>query len=145
MKLFRKTRFDLMEKNKTGKYLRYAIGEIFLVVIGILIALQINNLNETRKIRTKEVVYLKNIKSDLNLTIIQLEDFIARRKTQIKTANRVIEYYKGRPVENWNSFNKDIVSIYSWERFFQVDNTFQELMNSGNLAIIANESIKNGL
>jgi len=145
MKLFRKTRNDLMDKNKTAKYLRYAIGEIFLVVIGILIALQINNINETRKIRTKEVVYLKNIKTDLNLTIIQLEDFIARRKTQIKTANRVIEYYKGRPVENWNSFNKDIVSIYSWERFFQVDNTFQELMNSGNLAIIANESIKNGL
>ncbi len=49
IKFFRKIRYDLMEKNKTGKYLKYAIGEIILVVTGILIALQINNLNEQRK------------------------------------------------------------------------------------------------
>ena len=46
IKFFRKIRYDLMEKNKTGKYFKYAIGEIVLVVIGILIALQINNWNE---------------------------------------------------------------------------------------------------
>ena len=49
IKFFRKIRHDLMEKNKTGKYFKYAIGEIILVVIGILIALQFNNGNETRK------------------------------------------------------------------------------------------------
>jgi len=54
IKFFRKIRYDLMEKNKTGKYLKYAIGEIVLVVIGILIALQINNWNEERKTNSKE-------------------------------------------------------------------------------------------
>ncbi len=49
IKFFRKIRYDLMDKNKTGKYLKYAIGEIILVVIGILIALSINNWNENRK------------------------------------------------------------------------------------------------
>jgi len=49
IKFFRKIRYDLMGKNKTGKYLKYAIGEIILVVIGILIALQINNWNESKK------------------------------------------------------------------------------------------------
>ena len=53
IEFFRKTRYDLMKKNKTGKYLKYAIGEIILVVIGILIALSINNWNETRKERIK--------------------------------------------------------------------------------------------
>jgi len=48
IKFFRKIRYDLMEKNKPGKYLKYAIGEIVLVVIGILIALQINNWNTER-------------------------------------------------------------------------------------------------
>jgi hypothetical protein len=134
-----------MEQNKTGKYLKYAFGEILLVVIGILIALQINNLNEARKTRTKEVAYLKNIKVDLNLSILEIEDFIGRRNAQIKAGNRVIEYYNGKPVANWNAYNKDIISIYAWERFFQIDNTFQELINSGNLAIISNDSIKNGL
>ena len=47
IKIFRKIRYDLMEKKKTGKYLKYAIGEIILVVIGILIALQLNNYNES--------------------------------------------------------------------------------------------------
>jgi hypothetical protein len=48
LKFFRKIRYDLMAKNKTGKYFKYAIGEIVLVVIGTLIALQINNANENR-------------------------------------------------------------------------------------------------
>lgn len=48
-KLFRKIRFDLMEKNNTRKHLKYAVGEIVLVVIGILIALQINNYSSVRK------------------------------------------------------------------------------------------------
>lgn len=65
IKFFRKIRYDLMEKNKTGKYLKYAIGEIVLVVIGILIALQINNWNELRKTKEKEKVILKEIISDL--------------------------------------------------------------------------------
>ena len=70
IKFFRKLRFDLMEKNKTGKYLKYAIGEIILVVIGILIALQINNWNENRKeniIENKILVEIsKGLKEDLN-------------------------------------------------------------------------------
>jgi hypothetical protein len=49
IQFFRKIRYSLMNQNQTGRYLKYAIGEIILVVIGILIALQINNWNETRK------------------------------------------------------------------------------------------------
>jgi len=48
IKFFRQIRYNLMEQNKTGKYLKYAIGEIMLVVIGILIALSINNWNQNR-------------------------------------------------------------------------------------------------
>jgi hypothetical protein len=61
IKFFQKTRYDLMEKNKTGKYFKYAIGEIILVVIGILIALQINNANENRKITETKKEYYRQI------------------------------------------------------------------------------------
>ena len=53
IKFFRKIRYNLMEQNKTGKYFKYAIGEIILVVIGILIALSINNWNEAKKARAE--------------------------------------------------------------------------------------------
>lgn len=145
IKFFRKIRYDLMEQNKTGKYFKYAIGEIVLVVIGILIALSINNWNEARKIKKQEVVYLNNFKSDLQLSILEIKQFVDRRNSLINSANVVMEHFNGKPVKDWDSFNKHIVDIYSWQSFYLIDNTYQELKNSGNFAIISNNSIKNGM
>ena len=72
IQFFRKIRFNLMEKNKTGKYLKYAIGEIVLVVLGILIALQINNWNELNKERANEKIILNEIRDNLKF---DLKDF----------------------------------------------------------------------
>ena len=66
IKFFRKIRQKLLEQNRISKYLIYAMGEIFLVVIGILIALSINNWNENNKNKTKEHVYLNKISDNLN-------------------------------------------------------------------------------
>ena len=66
IKFFRAIRKDLMEKNNTGKYFKYAIGEIVLVVIGILIALQINNWNEKQKLDVKTQDYYVQLLDDLN-------------------------------------------------------------------------------
>jgi hypothetical protein len=72
-KLFNKTRKTIIKEGKTANYLKYAIGEIVLVVIGILIALQINNWNEKRKEHLTERILLTNLKEDLsrNKEIIQ--------------------------------------------------------------------------
>jgi len=142
---FRKKRKILADENQIVKYTRYAIGEIVLVVIGILIALQINNNNETRKTREKELHYLTNIKSDLQLNINEIQDYIDIRTARIVSANKVIEHFEGKPLTNLDDFNSDIVNIYTWRKFYQINNTFQELTNSGNLALISNDSIKNTL
>jgi len=66
IKFFRKIRQKLLSENKFNKYIVYAIGEIILVVIGILIALQINNNNEAAKNKEKEKIILKEILTSLN-------------------------------------------------------------------------------
>ena len=82
IKFFRKIRQQLLTENKFSKYLLYAIGEIILVVIGILIALQINNWNENNVLAKKEIKYLKEIKkhlkSDLENQLIPGSEYYQR-------------------------------------------------------------------
>jgi hypothetical protein len=84
-----------MEKNKTGKYLKYAVGEIILVVIGILIALQINNWNEKRKENALE-------KELINLLISDLEEKKRENLSDFTNVNRFIESFQ-ETVEMWQN------------------------------------------
>jgi hypothetical protein len=145
IKFFRKIRQRLLKENDFRKYLLYALGEIFLVVVGILIALQINNANEDRKQRRLELDYLQNLKTDLKLNIAELDRYITVRNSRIESANYVLEHFEGKPLTDLNDFAFHTTNIYIWQKFSQHDNTFQELVNSGNLALISNDSIKNGL
>ncbi|WP_397446740.1 DUF6090 family protein [Polaribacter sp. R77954] len=76
---FRKMRKSLSEEGKITKYIKYAIGEIFLVVIGILIALQINNWNENRKADENERVLLSKLREENNLNLNTLQDYVTYR------------------------------------------------------------------
>ena len=76
VKFFRKIRYDLLEKNKTGKYLKYAVGEIILVVIGILIALSINNWNGNRKLNNMAEDVYENLLTSLEQDSIEVEKII---------------------------------------------------------------------
>lgn len=140
--LFGSIRKENLTQNKAGKYLLYALGEILLVVIGILIALTIDNWNDARKQRALEIHYLKNIKVDLNLTINDLNAYIDNRTQLISNANTILAYSEGKPITNADSLNVQLCMVYSWRKFNQSNNTFQELTNSGNLTLISNDSIK---
>ena len=74
IKFFRKIRKELLNEGKTTKYLKYAIGEVILVVIGILIALSVNNWNEIRKQRIEEIGLLRNLKTDFEIKTKQLQE-----------------------------------------------------------------------
>jgi hypothetical protein len=145
IRFFRKIRRQLLLENKLSRYLLYAVGEILLVVLGILIALQINNQNDLRKERLKEIHYLENIKTDLNINILEMDRYLEIRTEGIEAANRIIEHFEGKPINDYSAFNADGVTIYDWQKFWQNNNTFQELVNSGNLAMISNEAIKKSL
>ena len=142
---FRKIRRKLAGENSFFKYSKYAIGEILLVVIGILIALSINNWNEGEKTRTVEISYLQNLKTDLKLNITELETFIISRNRIVESANIVIDYFDQQEIKDIDQFNYHIWTVLLFFPLDRSSNTFQELINSGNLAIISNDSIKNKL
>jgi hypothetical protein len=81
-----------MDQNKTGKYFKYAIGEIVLVVIGILIALSINNWNEARKIRAIEQTLLKDLKIELTSNLSELGEVIFEHEKSLKAAQELLAY-----------------------------------------------------
>lgn len=141
----RKLRLQLVSQNNFGKYLLYAVGEILLVVIGILIAIQIDNANESKKERSREIQYLVNIQKDLGISITEMDQYIASRRKIIAAAQRIITYFEGVLITDYSAFNADGIMVYNWQKYYQSNNTFQELINSGNLAIISNDSIKNML
>ena len=90
IKFFRKIRQDLLRYNKTGDYLKYAVGEIVLVVIGILIALSINNWNESRKNDLKQALLVKNIIEDLRLDFIHINNSLEQVSNQMNLIDDLI-------------------------------------------------------
>ena len=143
IQLFKKIRKQLLIKSKLSTYSLYAIGEIVLVVIGILIALAINNNNEFKKTKIKELNYLSGIKSDLQLNLIELKTFITTREKSVNSAEKMLYFFKKNEEINPNEFNFHNLQVQIWLPFKKNDNTYQELINSGNLTIISNKSIKN--
>jgi hypothetical protein len=144
-RMFASMRRTLLAESRFTRYLGYAVGEIVLVVIGILIALQINTWNDARKDRAKELAYLANIRTDLVANIAEMDRFLAARRERVTAAGRILEHFAGKPIDDPSAFNADSIGIYSWERFYLGNNTYQELVNSGNFALLSNHAIKDQL
>jgi hypothetical protein len=142
IKFFQKTRYDLMEKNKTGKYFKYAIGEIILVVIGILIALQINNANENRKITETKKEYYRQILLDLDKEIDNINNRIIILDTSIVSLNNYFKSLKNpnlKPIQLIKQLKK-VELKFEYVSFNS--NTIETLESTGEIKIIP-ENIRN--
>jgi hypothetical protein len=140
IKLFRKTRKNLLMENKTSKYFKYAIGEIALVVVGILIALQINNWNENRKANTEEVVVLNNLFENLTLAKQQSEVLILEEKELKKSLMFVLGIDS---IQDKKSVTDSIFESAVWD--LQTDsptvNAYINLKNTNKLSLIKSKKI----
>lgn len=137
---FRRIRQGLINKERVGKYLLYAIGEILLVVIGILIALQINNSNEQRKDRKLEVQLLRGIKTDL-------EDDLDQINGRVNNSHRDLQLTIARfdSVVKMNDVNLNYLDSIFFNRCIRPRNTlfpkfgtYNSIINNGNSSIIQN-------
>jgi len=147
--LFRKIRWRLAEDNKPAspagrfvKYSRYAIGEIVLVVIGILIALQINTWNEQRKQNILEQDYYCRLLEDVTLDEQQVADLLLESEARLKAANQALRLLQGehpKKIEVAQEINNSIKSIYADLKFN--DAAFSDLKSGANLNIIKDKSV----
>ncbi len=138
IKFFRHIRRSLIQKNQMGKYFKYAIGEIVLVVIGILIALQINNWNEQRKDSIKEQAMLKRLQKEFISNRNQLLDKIELRNTLIENCRRLLEYYN----QPENAKLDSILVFLSTIQPPTFDPIQNDLVSSGNIEILKDEELK---
>jgi hypothetical protein len=133
----------MLTENKFSKYLIYAIGEIILVVIGILIALQVNNWNEQRKLDAQEIIYLNRLKKELESDVAYFEIQIQEGNEVISSALQFInQMYQTQNSEEevtalTNKFNPRT------ERLILQNSTYEEMKSSGKLGIITDDSLRN--
>jgi hypothetical protein len=143
--LFRKIRQKLLAENRVTRYLVYAIGEIFLVVIGILIALQVNNYREAQQTKARETVFLHGLRSDLMLNLSELDRSIDRYNSAARSAAVMISFFEGAPITNPDSLSFHTMMVLRWSPFFRNNSTLKELISSGSLGILSDESLKSEL
>jgi hypothetical protein len=138
IKFFRRIRQRLLTENRFQKYLLYAVGEIILVVIGILIALQINNWNENRKAFIKSKNYLSEIVSDLQNDTIRFGGAIVILDKLIKDEEWVLsaEDYTNEDVNRLSD------CLSGWYMDYQInDRTFQKIQNEGGSKLVGFDTL----
>ena len=140
LRLFRIKSFQ----SPSEKYIWFAILEVLLVVIGILIALQVNNWTEKQKLRTIEKSVLVDLRSELYANIIRLDSIINERENVLAAGRLLLE--QSGPDASWDSeVNFDSLLfkvILSGWKFFPESGVVTDMLNSGKLNVIQNDSLR---
>ena len=142
IKFFRLKRKELMKKNNTSRYFKYAIGEIILVVAGILIALQINNWNENYKNQKREKAFLSNLQVDFKADSTRLKYIEENLKTAVKYKKVFENYLNKRPTDK-DSLNAHLINQYNiLIDFIPNSTTVDELTYSNGFNLISNPLLR---
>lgn len=144
IKFFRKIRQDLLSKGKTGKYLKYAIGEIILVVIGILIALQINNWNTERLERITETEYYCQLLDDLESDKVELLELIEASKQRVEITKQLLLDLEAQTLAKEEIIFNMLLALRS-NTFIPSKLAITDLTSSGRLNLIKDKSFKKKL
>lgn len=136
IKFFRKIRQQLLTENKFSKYLIYALGEIFLVVIGILIALEINNWNNRKITQNRLDVYIEQIYKDISIDLNTLSTLGKNLEEAQKSSLICWDYFQNGNIRDPRLFKNTFISIINNFDFDPKLQGIEGLRSSGSLEII---------
>ena len=147
IKFFRRIRQQLLSQNRFSKYLLYAVGEIVLVMIGILLALQVNNWNEVRKQKEKEQSYLLELKSSLEKDSIKIKDILEFNENKLKIVRDLMTVFSDTLT------NKQRVEIFfknandfTYYNVFEPSKTaFNNMTSAETINLISDKNLRNRL
>lgn len=142
LKFFRRIRMKLLQKGNLKRYLVYALGEILLVMIGILLALQVNNWNEERKSGLKEIESLIGLETNLDKNIESLRKSIDFQNFTIQGIEHIISHLQS-PTPNPNDSLLIYYGYSTWYEQIAVSASTYESLKSNGFEIIKNGDIKN--
>jgi len=146
---FRRIRKKLADDNKPMKYMRYAIGEIVLVMVGILLALQVNNWNVSRLDRITELKHLKSIANEIEQNLKRNQSLINSRLQRKIDALKLAKNFCENEiiVKDTLNFLTEVTygGVFSGGHQFGERSAYDELINTGNLQLIRKDSIKNAI
>ena len=148
LKFFRKIRQGLLEKGKLQQYVLYALGEILLVVIGILIALQVNNWNQQQSLKNIEQEYLKNLKNEFVSNLAELNSIYQIRQKYKEDLIKLMNLAGTNPKDTTDeALAKMLNSIYDYGRivFLAKSPILEEIKNTGKLVTISNPALRKKL
>jgi hypothetical protein len=147
LRFFRQIRQRLLTDNKFSKYLLYAIGEILLVVIGIMIALQIDNWNEQRKDSVKEKEYLTLLTLELKTEIQYLKNLKEEFETTEKSLKRIRNQWQSgnSTIRDSIQYIRDFASMGFISPWYIEPVTWTLLQQTGDLSLIRDNDLKNEL
>jgi len=141
-RIFNSIRQRLLKENRLTRYLVYAVGEILLVMIGILLAVQVNNWNSARIERHKEIKYLRALKHDLQVDLVNLKEMIDLRRKKTNTAIALLTTPPPIDTRGIQALDSMVKVVFGWKDYHPRTNTLKELTNSGDLSLIRSDSIK---
>ncbi|GLU44435.1 DUF6090 family protein [Allomuricauda sp. NBRC 101325] len=142
IRFFRNIRKQLFSENKFSKYLLYALGEIILVVVGILIALQLNNWSQQKQDRHREQLILKQLNSEFQNNKQLFELGRSTYQTKLEACNKVISFFPLPEEQKADSIVKYFQGIFQSYMYNPSNGLVESLLYSSSIEVIQNDSLK---
>jgi hypothetical protein len=142
LRFFRIIRQNLLMEKNNAKYFKYAIGEILLVVIGILIAVSINNWNDYRVDQSLEKSYLNSIITDIDENTSRMQEVIEMSNALVESGNFLLTHFKNPTKKQDAVLMTHVGNLIPINHFQSRDIAFEDLKSSGRLNLISNNDVK---